>query len=122
MPKQLRGESPSCWEQLLGMCVFSPFSWSPDQSESTCAPLCVCVSGACATAGFRRSQATRAVVRPLLAASLLLAHPGGPVAALGQGRAGLLPRRGHRSGLASDTWTLSCLRSGWRAGQQTLLP
>ena len=85
-PKQLRGESPSYWKQLLGMCVFSPFRWSPDQSDSTCAPLCVCVSGACAAAGFRRSRATRAVVRPLLAASLLLGHPGDAVAALGQGR------------------------------------
>lgn len=34
----------------------------------------------------------------------------------------LLPRRRHLSGLASDIWTLSCLRSGWRVGQQTLLP
>ena len=34
-PKQLRGESPSYWKQLLGMCVFSPFCWSPDQHVRT---------------------------------------------------------------------------------------
>lgn len=32
---------------------FSHFRWSADQSESTCTPRCVHVSGACAAAGFR---------------------------------------------------------------------